>query len=75
MAKKKVSKFYHPKVKTGWHKNQSLTYRRRLVLAAHKGNHLSAARAMQALANVTQDSATTREAKIDANYFFRMNEK
>ena len=72
---KRIVKFFNPKVHTGWHKGQSLEYRRRLVLTAHKGNHLSAGRGMQALANTTKDSATARAAKADANYFFKMNAK
>lgn len=72
---KKVVKFFHPKVHTGWHKSQSITYRRRLALKAHGNDYLATGRALQALANITQDSATERKAKQDANYFFSMNRK
>jgi hypothetical protein len=62
--------FYHPKVHTGWHKGDSLSSRRAKVLKTHKGDKLSSGRAMQALANVTTDPATRREARKDAKYFF-----
>ncbi|MDG6912627.1 MAG: hypothetical protein JRN35_06040 [Nitrososphaerota archaeon] len=66
----KSQRFYHPKVKTGWHKDSPLACRRAKVLRAHKGDNLSAARAMQALANVTTDRMTKEEAQLDANYFY-----
>lgn len=72
---RKVVKFFAPKVETGWHKNQKPAYRRRLVLKAHRGDLLASGRAMQSLANVSQDSATARKAKQDADYFFRLNAK
>lgn len=68
-----VTKFFKPSVHTGWHKNDPLKSRRSKVLRAHKGNYLSAARSMQALANVSQDPATARQAGLDARYFYRMN--
>jgi hypothetical protein len=63
-------KFYHPKVKTHWHKDQSAEVRRANALKAHKGNKLATARALQALANVTTDAKTAKLAKADADYFF-----
>lgn len=70
-----VDKFFHPKVHTGWSKNESLSGRRRKVLKAHKGDILASGRAMQALANVTTDHATKVQAQADANYFYRLNKK
>jgi hypothetical protein len=67
---KRVVKFFNPKVHTGWHKTQSATYRRRLVLSAHKNDYLAAGRAMLALSNTTQDKQTARLAKADSKYFF-----
>ncbi len=72
---KKVEKFFNPQVHTGWHKSQSKDYRRRLALKAHDNNYLSTGRAMQSLANVSQDKQTQRLAKQDANYFFSMHKK
>ncbi len=70
-VKKPVARFYNPKVRTGWHKSQTLAYRRNLVLKAHGRDLLSSARAMQALANVTQDKQTAIAARADAQYFYR----
>ena len=70
-----VEKFFHPKVHTGWHKNDNIWTRRKKALRAHKGDLLAAARALQALANVTVDTSTAREAALDARYFYRMNRK
>lgn len=68
-------KWYNPeKQDTGWHKGDPPTTRRRRALAAHK-THLSTARSMQALANVTRDPSTKRVAQADANYFYKMHEK
>jgi hypothetical protein len=64
-------KFYHPKVEMHWHKDQSAEVRRAHALAAHRGNKLSTARALQALANVTTDAKTGKLAKADADHFFR----
>ena len=64
-------KFYHPKVEMHWHKDQSAAVRRANALAAHNGNTLSTARALQALANVTTDAKTAKLAKADADYFFK----
>ena len=82
-----VEKWFKPKVKTGWKKTQKPSYRRRLVMRAHKGSLLSgrrslvrkthrstllaAGRSMTALANVTKDKATAKAARADARYFFR----
>lgn len=53
-----------------WHKTDSQTTRRRNALRAHKGNELATARALQALANVSQDKETVRKAGADAKYFY-----
>ena len=70
---KKVVKWFRPGVPSGWKKNMSLKERRELVLEAHNGDYLAAARSKQALANVTRDPMTKREALKDAEYFFRMH--
>jgi hypothetical protein len=75
MATNRVVKWFHPKVHTGWHKEQSLAYRRRLVRESHGGNYLTSAKSLLALANVSKDSATRKAARADANYFFKMHEK
>ncbi len=67
--------FFHPKVHTGWEKDMSAEERRRRVLSAHKGDELAAGRSMQALANVTTDSATKSAARADALYFYAKHRK
>ncbi len=64
-------KFFHPKVEMHWHKDLSAGVRRAYALAAHRGNRLSTARALQALANVTTDAKTGKLAKVDADHFFK----
>lgn len=62
----------------GWHKNQSIETRRANVINARNktmtlyNRRLSAGRALIALANVTQDSATRLAATADAHYFFKL---
>ena len=71
----KSERWYAPKVHSGWEKGMPLTKRRGLVLRAHKGDVLASARAMQALANITTDTATRRAAQSDAKYFYARNAK
>lgn len=68
-SKRTNRNWFHPKVQSGWSKDDAPTVRRQAVLKAHKGNLLSAARGKIALANVTQDSATEKAARADAKYF------
>jgi hypothetical protein len=63
-------KWYQHNVEMNWHKHQPAEMRRTNALRAHSGNKLAAARALQALANVTTDLETAKLAKIDADYFF-----
>lgn len=62
----------------GWKKSQSAATRRRHALESRPSNwslhkrRLSAARALQALANVTKDRQTKIKAQRDANYFYRL---
>jgi len=63
-------RWYHPKVETGWEKDMPAEERRKLMLDAHGGDYLAAARALQALANVTQDRTTRARAAADARYFY-----
>ena len=71
----KSQQFYEPKVEMGWHKEQSEGTRRRLALKSHRGNNLSTARALQALANVTVDSSTRARARADSQYFYAQHRK
>jgi hypothetical protein len=71
----KSQRFFHPKRHTGWRKTQSVTTRRRLMLKAHGGDYLAAARALIALHNVTTDAETKRLAYADADFFFRKHNK
>ena len=57
---------------TGWRKRDPAKKRRRTMIRAHNGDILAAARACQALANVTRDPETKRKAKADADYLFRL---
>jgi hypothetical protein len=73
---KKVDKWFKPsRIDTGWHKTDSQTKRRRAALKAHKGSHLSAARACQQLSNITNDIETKKKSRADAKYFFLMYKK
>lgn len=63
-------RWYAPRVKSGWKKTMPAGKRRKLLLKAHKGNLLSAARSKQALANVTQDEQTRTLALADAKHFY-----
>lgn len=62
----------------GWRKSLSASTRRDRALASRPSTwslqkrRLSAARALQALANVTKDAGTRRAASSDAKYFFRL---
>ena len=58
-----------------WHKNKSMEARRKAAINSKKGNYLSAARSLQALANVTKDSATKRAAQADAKYFYKKHKE
>jgi hypothetical protein len=61
----------------GWSKKHSTLTRRKLALESRSqmqslgDKRLSAARALQALANVTKDRATKAKARADAKYFFK----
>lgn len=61
----------------GWRKTQAAETRRKKALASRPKNwllkkrYISAARALQALANVTEDSATEKKAIMDAKFFFK----
>lgn len=69
----KRKRWYQPKVKLNWKKGMAERTRRSNALKAHKGDVLATARSLQALANVTVDTATKREASKDARHFFRLH--
>ena len=60
---------------TGWRKKYPPEKRRRIMIRAHDGDILAAARACQALANVTKDPETKRKARADAKYLFKLYRK
>ena len=68
-------KWFDPTTHSGWQKDMPLKTRRNKVFVAHGRDALASARSLQALANVTQDSATKRAAKADAKYFFAQHKK
>ena len=72
---KRKRKWFKPKVHSGWEKGMPAGERRELVLEAHGGDYLSAARSKQALSNISKDKETKRAAQVDADYFFRMYRK
>ncbi len=65
-----TERWYQHNVEMNWHKGDPTQVRRANALKAHKGDELAAARALQALANVTIDAETAKLAKTDADYFF-----
>lgn len=65
-------KWFSPGKSTGWSKHDSQKARRANVLRAHKRDLLAATRALQSLANVTQDKETRLKASADALHFFKL---
>jgi len=65
----KSEKWYAPRTKMNWSKDMAVNTRRNNALRAHGGDALATARALQALANVTTDRETKREAGWDSAYF------
>ena len=67
----KSKRWYDPKISSGWKADMPAGKRRAIELKARKGDLLEAARAKQALANVTTSRKTKKAAQADADYFFR----
>jgi len=63
-------RFFHPGKPLGWKKSDSQDKRRRIALRNRNGDLLATARALMALANVTQDKETERKARADSKYFY-----
>ena len=58
----KKRKWYHPELSdTGWDKDLPPETRRSLMLKAHGGDVTASARALQALANVTENPEPVRK--------------
>jgi hypothetical protein len=76
-----VQKWYEHKTVTGWRKTQPAEKRRLLLYRStdrRKSRYhrlLEAARRIQALANVNQDTVTKRLARSDALYFYGLAKK
>jgi len=68
-------KWYHHGKSLGWSKDDGQIKRRRAALTSRRGNYLKAARALQSLSNISQDSDTARKARADALYFFRKHQE
>ena len=68
---KKVVKWFKPKVHSGWKKTLTLKGRRVKALKSHKGNFLTTARSLGALANASKDKQTVRLARADSKYFYK----
>jgi len=71
----KAKQWYEPGIETGWEKEQPPNTRRAKVLRAHKGDELSSAQSLQALANVTTDRETEKRARADAKHLFRLHKQ
>jgi len=71
----KSEQWFNPDVEMNWGKDMPVNTRRRNALKAHGGDPLATARALQALANVTTDPATKKEAGKDAEHFFELHKK
>ncbi len=69
---KRQKRWFQPGKPIGWSKEMSQRKRRRAALESRNGNLLSAARALQALANVSRDAETRRKARADARYFYQL---
>lgn len=67
----KDTKWFEPGKRLNWSKEDGQARRRRNALNSRHGSYLKAARALMALANVTQDEETKRKARSDALYFYR----
>jgi hypothetical protein len=59
-----------PKVLPGWHKSDSRRVRLLNILASHKFDYLSSARALRWLANVSTDPETKHKASSDSQHLF-----
>ena len=68
-------RWYKPGRELHWSKEDKPTTRRRNALKSRRGNELKAGRALQALANVTQDKGTEKAARSDARYFFEKHKR
>jgi hypothetical protein len=72
----KISKYwFHPGETIGWHKSKPQAARLRLAVQGKHGDVLAAARALQALANVTKDAGTKRAAAADAKVLYARHKK
>jgi len=67
---KKKEKWFEAGEPLGWRKSDSKEKRRRIALKNRGGDLLATARALTALANVTQDKETVKKARQDAKYFY-----
>jgi len=72
---KKKERWFAAGAPLNWRKDSSQAQRRRAALSSRRGNLLATARALNALANVTQDSETRAKARADAKYFFALHKK
>jgi len=69
-------KWFEPNPRSlNWSKDDTIQRRRRNALKARYNNPLKAARALQALSNVTLDLETKRKSRADALYFFKLYER
>ena len=72
---KRTGKWYEHGKSLNWHKDDSQSKRREAALKSRRGNTLKTARALQALANVTNVSETKRKAQADAKYFYSLHKR
>ena len=69
------NKWFNPQDTIGWHKSKPQATRLRLAVRGKDGDVLAAARALQALANVTVDKSTKQKAGADAKALFARYKK
>jgi len=65
-----VTRWFHPGEALGWKKDQPQKRRINIVVRSRGGDYLAAGRALQALANVTEDRETKEKAGKDAKILF-----
>jgi len=73
--KRQQGQWFHAGKSLNWSKEDGQSKRRRAALASRRGNYLKTGRALQSLANVTQDRETKSKASADAKYFFMKHER
>ena len=75
IQRRNKTKWFKPGKKLNWKKDLPQSVRISRALKSRNGNVLKTAKALQALANVTEDTATKQKAMWDAKKLFEMYKK